>query len=124
MDIGQIPIPPTTPTPPIPPAPMFGGNVKVSTSVYRYSNGQDEFVVRSFGKVLVVGDSALQFAKGSRVEVSVARLGDALLVVWDDRSCRIEIGQQSGESCTSELCQDIVAALRQQPTPPTPPSRP
>jgi hypothetical protein len=121
MDIGQMPVPPIPPTPPFS---MRGGNIEVSTSVYRYSNGQDGFVVRSFGKVVVVGDSELQFAKGARVDVGVVRLGNAFLVVWDNRACRIESGSQSGESCTIELCQDIVSALRQQPAPPTPPTRP
>lgn len=109
MDLSPPPTPPTS-------LPSHASS-EDSTAVYRHSSDDVSFVVRSYGKIIVIGDARLQFANGARVDVEVTRLGDRLLIVWDNDSCRVK----DNEACTPELRRGIVAALRQLPVPPTPP---
>lgn len=111
MDIGHPPVPPQPPTA----AAEMSADGRVS--VFRNYRHDQEVIIRSSGKVLVIGDAGLDLPEGSRIDAEIVLRGQRTAMVWDSSGCEVRSGAVVAP-CTVKDREVVVSVIRQQPVPP------
>lgn len=114
MESGHPPQPPQTP------AIHVETSTRGQVAIHRYSQGNQEVVVRRIGDVAVSNRTSLDIPDNGRVDVEIHASKRRIAIVWDASGCTVHQGS-TASACDAAEREFVVLNLKQQLTPPIPP---